>query len=162
MAPPSAAASFAEDTQRLRQREIIFFGDFDGALASADYHDREPDLLAERGVVGGHTIGFARFTVSALDDSAWECLRRLGSPDTEPIYRHDDLAARVDALESVEDWKRRDGAVSIAGLFDHAGNRLARHQRPSSVVDDDDLAFGWEILESVRDGLAPVAATNGE
>src|SRR6476619_5014118 len=106
MAPPSAAASFAEDTQRLRQREIILLGDLEGALAAAHHHHRQSDLLAERRVVGRDAIGLARLAVGALDDLSRKCLWGLCSPKAKAVDGDDDLSARIDAFQGVRYGQR--------------------------------------------------------
>src|SRR3954470_18077219 len=122
MERPWTAGSFAEDTQRLHQREIILLGDFVRPLATAHDDDRQSDLLAERRVVGRDAIGFAGLAMRALDHRSRKCLRRLCAPQAKAIDRHAYLSTRVDTLERIHDRKRGDGSIPFPRLVDDAAN----------------------------------------
>src|SRR5687768_9962023 len=139
MARPSTALSFAEDTQRLRQSEIILLGDLERAFTAAHDDYGQPDLLAQRGVVGRDAIRFARLTMSTLNDLSRESLGRLGAPKSEPVDSLDDLSARINALQGVRDRDGSDSPISLPRLVDNAPDRLAGYKRTSGVVNDYDL-----------------------
>src|SRR6266550_2547505 len=118
--------SFAEDTQRLRQREIILLGDLERALTPAHDDDGQSNLLAESGVVRRYSVGVTGILVSAFDDFPRKSLRRLRAPQSKPINRLDDVAARVHPLECIGHRQRGNRSVSLARFVDDATNRFAR------------------------------------
>src|SRR4051812_14518567 len=131
MERPWTAGSFAEDTQRLHQREIILLGDFVRALTAAHDDDGQSDLFAERRVVRCDAVGFTRLPMRALDDRPWECLRRLRAPQAEAIHCNPYFSTRVNPLEGIHYGQCSDGSISLPRLVDHATDGLARHKGSS-------------------------------
>ena len=85
----------------------------------------------------------------ALDDLAGKCLGGLRSPEPEAIDGDHDATVGVHALQRIGDWQRRDGTVALASFLNHPCDRLARNERARRVVNDDDLTFARQILETV-------------
>src|SRR5436305_1118904 len=111
MGSPCASMSRAKDPcgvhltatppSRLRQREIVFLGYFERALAATYHHNGQSDLLTKSRVVGGDPVRFARLTMRALEHLARKRLRCLRSPQPESIDRHHDVSVGIHSLERI-------------------------------------------------------------